>query len=587
MKNTRDELYAQAAAICRDAGRYSPTLLQRRLNITHSCAAGLIKELEADCVLVLRSAKAGDTIPPTATAPTGTLATIPVFAIPLEQIVPSEGNQERMQAVTQESIAELAAAMLASGQLQPIVVRQIAPEQYRIVAGERRYRAALLNHWPSLEAKIKAYSSDLEEEIDRAMENLQRVDLPPLVEAHSIAILRGSGLSAEDISRKIGLCVSAVYSRLRLNNLSSEWRSELANPAGEYAHLADRLTWLEELAALPADTQAEILQQHLLRNAEGVQEVRRIISDQMRRIADAPFEDKIFPPKERCKGCDYRTDRGGLFPEFAEGKEARCTRPACWTGKCERWLVYGLEQLLREGKELALYTTKYWFNPRAIPETVRERVEDWTGYGSEDALYATREEALKPEFADPIEQEVFCIDGPQMGRVVTLWQRGERLRQEGAGSRLAQVTARQDTPLQTACKEILAQYLPEMPDGKEPPLPRPDTHDLLRLVAYYADQLPEPEESCEIGKAAALGRWDTLDETINALWRWVYGCLRDSMVSSAQCHWNNDLERSECALVFGWAGLPAEAALLLPEAAPSDSDGDDEGDDDSASDGEV
>src|SRR6188508_668179 len=103
-----------------------------------------------------------------------------VRIVPIDRIEP---NPQQPRVVFEEdALAELAASIREHGVLQPILVRPIAPNQYQIVAGERRWRASRLAGLASIPALIEEIDDDTALEIS-IIENLQREDLSPLDEA--------------------------------------------------------------------------------------------------------------------------------------------------------------------------------------------------------------------------------------------------------------------------------------------------------------------------------------------------------------------------------------------------------------------
>lgn len=104
------------------------------------------------------------------------------FEVALDAIEPNPEQARKQYAP--ENIATLASTMAAQGQLQPILLRRHPSERGRwiIVAGERRWRAAQLNTWPT----ILAIEHDKDPEIASMVENLQRVDLNPVEEARGV-----------------------------------------------------------------------------------------------------------------------------------------------------------------------------------------------------------------------------------------------------------------------------------------------------------------------------------------------------------------------------------------------------------------
>ncbi len=117
---------------------------------------------------------------------------------------------------------ELVASVKRHGVLQPIiVVRSKSPSAYRIVAGERRWRAAKdakLTHIPSIVRSLQ----ELEEVELSLIENIQRIDLSPLEQALSIYKLQQQfNLGLEAIAQKLGKAPSTISNMTRLLQLPS------------------------------------------------------------------------------------------------------------------------------------------------------------------------------------------------------------------------------------------------------------------------------------------------------------------------------------------------------------------------------
>ncbi len=117
------------------------------------------------------------------------------------------------------ALEELAASMKSSGLLQPIVVRAVDGEQYELIAGERRWRAAQQLGWEKLPAVIR----DVD---DRTLltlalvENLQRDALSPIDEARGYERLIGEfELSQARVADLVGRDRSTVANALRLLHL--------------------------------------------------------------------------------------------------------------------------------------------------------------------------------------------------------------------------------------------------------------------------------------------------------------------------------------------------------------------------------
>ena len=118
-----------------------------------------------------------------------------------------------------ESIAQLAASIRDQGILQPILVTPMAGGRYRIVAGERRWRAAReagLNSVPCIVREL-----DVTQQMEIALiENLQREDLNPIEVAQGIqSLMKQCGYTQETVAQRLSKSRPAVANLLRLLTL--------------------------------------------------------------------------------------------------------------------------------------------------------------------------------------------------------------------------------------------------------------------------------------------------------------------------------------------------------------------------------
>lgn len=125
------------------------------------------------------------------------------------------------------SLEELANSIKRYGILQPLIVSPAGPDTFRIVAGERRWRAAQLSgltHVPVIVREQK----ELEELEIALIENVQRVDLSPLEQAISIERLHQQfNLSYKEIAGRLGKAVPTVSNIVRLLQLPDDARKAL------------------------------------------------------------------------------------------------------------------------------------------------------------------------------------------------------------------------------------------------------------------------------------------------------------------------------------------------------------------------
>ena len=123
------------------------------------------------------------------------------------------------RAFSEESIAQLAQSIREQGLLQPILVVPMNGGRYRIVAGERRWRASRMAGLTEVPVVIKDVSDEQAMEL-ALVENLQREDLDPVEEAAGIReLMTRCDLTQEQAARKLGKSRSALANSLRLLSL--------------------------------------------------------------------------------------------------------------------------------------------------------------------------------------------------------------------------------------------------------------------------------------------------------------------------------------------------------------------------------
>lgn len=128
----------------------------------------------------------------------------------------------------EESLEELAQSIRQYGVLQPILVNT-SDGYYKIIAGERRWRAAKLAGVEKVPILVKELAEEKAFEIS-LIENIQRQDLNPIEEALAYQRLMDEySLTQEEISERIGKSRSAVANMLRLLKLPEEIQAMLMN----------------------------------------------------------------------------------------------------------------------------------------------------------------------------------------------------------------------------------------------------------------------------------------------------------------------------------------------------------------------
>lgn len=219
----------------------------------------------------------------------------PVPQLPLQQVGPLPGQPR--QAMDPVALAELAESIKIHGVIQPILVvarKDVAeddPVRYRIVCGERRFRAAELAGLQAIPALVRDYAED-EVALLALLENLQREDLSPLEEAEYLQQLKGSyGFTEEQLGERLGKSRDYVHMRLRLLNLAPDlveaWRTE------PEAH--ERLTPSHAILVnqVPEEGPRAALLRSVLAGGVTVAEVRRRVEAIKAAPAEGETEDKV------------------------------------------------------------------------------------------------------------------------------------------------------------------------------------------------------------------------------------------------------------------------------------------------------
>jgi ParB family transcriptional regulator, chromosome partitioning protein len=128
----------------------------------------------------------------------------------------------------EKELEELAKSIKEHGIIQPLVVAKIAPEQYELIAGERRLRASKLAGLKMVPVIVREEAGEREKLELALVENIQRHDLNPIEEARSFKKLTEEfDLTQEQVADKVGKSRSAVANKTRLLALPVEIQRSL------------------------------------------------------------------------------------------------------------------------------------------------------------------------------------------------------------------------------------------------------------------------------------------------------------------------------------------------------------------------
>lgn len=141
-----------------------------------------------------------------------------ILRIALGRIEPNPDQPRKT--FSEASIAELADSIRRHGLIQPIIVEEQGEGRYRIVAGERRWRAAQVAALKDIPVIVRSFSAERRLEI-ALIENVQREDLNPVEEAEAYrSIMELTGCTQEEVADKVGKSRPAIANALRLLKLS-------------------------------------------------------------------------------------------------------------------------------------------------------------------------------------------------------------------------------------------------------------------------------------------------------------------------------------------------------------------------------
>ena len=149
-----------------------------------------------------------------------------VLDIPLAQITADPGQPRKI--FDPAGLRDLGASIRANGLLQPITVRQVGPDAYMIVAGERRFRASQAIGSATVRAIVTASTDRGDIRVKQIIENDQRVDVTPLEQARSYqALMDEMGWTVEELGAQIGKPSYRINERTILLRLQPDYQGLL------------------------------------------------------------------------------------------------------------------------------------------------------------------------------------------------------------------------------------------------------------------------------------------------------------------------------------------------------------------------
>lgn len=242
--------------------------------------------------------------------------------IDLALIDPSPLNPRKT--FDEDSLKELAKNIAEQGLLQPITVRNGKDNEYEIVCGERRFRAAHIAGLTFIPSIVRNLTD--EEAFDAMItENLQRKDVEPMDEARAFNELFNRGAKVEELSARFGKSETFILNRMKLAELIPDFVTMLEKKELPVSHAL-------ELCKLDQEEQQEI---YIARYSpdtnywtswkeKTVKELKELLSNRFKDLDKAAFD------KTECATCEHNCSVNLLFQEFNKNG---CKNSICYENK--------------------------------------------------------------------------------------------------------------------------------------------------------------------------------------------------------------------------------------------------------------
>jgi len=174
--------------------------------------------------------------------------------IHVETISPSPINPR--QFFDETELQQLAESLKQHGQLQNITVRETASNQYELVGGERRYRAAKLAGLTHLRCRVIVVDDDTAIEL-RGIENYRRSQLNAIEEAIWFQQMIGTKrFNQSSLAEHLGITPGQVSNRLRLLKLPDDWQRKIMLGRLPPTHARSLIPWADRANVLEALTES-------------------------------------------------------------------------------------------------------------------------------------------------------------------------------------------------------------------------------------------------------------------------------------------------------------------------------------------
>ncbi|MBN2286495.1 MAG: nucleoid occlusion protein [Tissierellales bacterium] len=206
-----------------------------------------------------------------------------IETVNLDNIIPNQ-NQPRRN-FEKEALAQLAESIKTYGVIQPISLKKHNDNQYEIIAGERRYRAAKIAGLDSIPSII----IEVEESDSAAIaliENLQREDLDFIEEANSyLKLMNLFNITQRELAAKIGKKQSTIANKIRILKLSNPIKEDIIKHKLSERHARSLLKIEDD------NIQMKVLKKTIKNNLT-VKETEKLIDDIIKKSEENQLENE-------------------------------------------------------------------------------------------------------------------------------------------------------------------------------------------------------------------------------------------------------------------------------------------------------
>lgn len=295
-------------------------------------------------------------------------------------------------------LAELAASVLEHGVITPLLVRCLGINDYQLIDGARRYRAARLAGLAAVPARVIVCDDATALEL-ATIANLQRADVHPLDEALGFQrLINQAGYEIPALAAKVGKSESYVRGRLKLVDLCER---------------AQKLFWADEISAavavmlarVPVEQQGKALDVGwCLKSTKDLQSW--LNTNVYLDLHQAPWkkdDPDLVPAAGACVDCPKRTGFApALFTDIA--KSDTCTDPVCFAVKRAAFVEVRKAELAAKAPDV-IHVSGDYYNKAAADAGLLTR---------HDYQELTKAEAKD----DPDAKKALIVDGDGAGRTI-------------------------------------------------------------------------------------------------------------------------------------------------------------------------